>query len=71
MFITYNLCVFISGPSDAVSAKELPKYSDNDPQSTSSKDNDVLSKVGMLRVFFSDDGNETPTSQWTFVSTIN
>ncbi|XP_060754444.1 ephrin-B2b [Neoarius graeffei] len=32
-------------PSDAVSAKELPKHSDNDPQSTSSKVNDVLSKV--------------------------
>ncbi|XP_053471612.1 ephrin-B2b [Ictalurus furcatus] len=30
-------------PSDAVSAKELPKY-ESDHQSTSSKDNDVLSK---------------------------
>ncbi|KAK2817811.1 hypothetical protein Q7C36_021744 [Tachysurus vachellii] len=32
-------------PSDAVSEKEHPKHSDSDHQSTSSKDNDVLSKV--------------------------
>ncbi|MCI4393541.1 hypothetical protein PGIGA_G00158490 [Pangasianodon gigas] len=32
-------------PSDTVSAKELPNYSESDHQSTSSKDNDVLGKV--------------------------
>ncbi|KAB5523265.1 hypothetical protein PHYPO_G00150500 [Pangasianodon hypophthalmus] len=32
-------------PTDTVSAKELPNYSESDHQSTSSKDNDVLGKV--------------------------
>lgn len=41
----------MSGPSISGSAKELPKYSNNDDQSTSGKDNDVLGKVGMYQVF--------------------
>lgn len=43
------VCVCVSGPSDAGSAKEQP---DSDHQTTSSKDNDVLSKVGTYHAFF-------------------
>lgn len=52
MFVNVRVCMCVSGPSDAGSAKEQPKHSDSDHQTTSSKDNDVLSKVGTYHAFF-------------------